>query len=94
MRERLFEASQDRETQKLRQLSAQNTEIWQANKKDIMDEEGKYIGHMREPWLAGYVARLHNIFLPLTNYVMMLKKRLADSAIVAKDMMNDGDNDD
>lgn len=71
-----------KEVDAVRRIAARHCGRWRATKTSIAtQEDGVPVGDFLNEELADYVARLHNVFLPLTNALFELKARIADLAL-------------
>jgi len=75
-----------REVEALRRISARYIERWHVRPGGrLRTQDGNTIAEFVEPELANYIARLHAVFVPLTNAVIEMRNRLIDrEAIHAK----------
>lgn len=75
-----------REIDALRRVAGRNIERWKARGGEVRDLEGTLIANFEDPDLAAYVARLHNLFVPLTNAVVELRQKLIDTRSMRKEL--------
>ena len=62
----------------LRRLMATHCETWVVVGREVRTEEGEDLGQMRTELLASLVCRVHNLFLPMVNIIVMTRKKLGD----------------
>lgn len=75
-----------REVDALRRIAGRRAERWRNEAGRVKDTEGTKIADFEDPEVAGYVTRLHNLFLPLTNAVIELRQKLLDTRAMRKEV--------
>lgn len=58
---------------------------WRSIGSEVVDAEGKPICRCTTAWAATLIATTHNLFLPVTNTLMMQKRKLADRENMRRD---------
>ena len=62
---------------RVRQSAARHCEKWEPAGREIVSE-GRTIGQMHSADLASMVCAVHNIFLPVTNILLIQQRKLGD----------------
>lgn len=75
----------------LRRRIALSSERWRAVGNEIYDENNQYVGRAVTVTLAQDIADMHNIYLPITNIVVLLLKKHTDRADMRKEVANEGE---
>lgn len=73
----------------LRRKSSQYTERWNAVGSEIWSSTGRYIGRINEPPLADLISRVHNLFIPMVNFIIALRKKLQDRRAIKTEDLDD-----
>lgn len=73
------------EMDKLRRFLATIPEPWKNIGAEIYTLDGVYIGHFRETAWAIWTVRVHNMFLPVANMVVMQRKKLNDRKAISNE---------
>ena len=61
----------------VRRTVGQNFDKWAPAGKEIV-ADGRTIGQMQTPALAAMVCEVHNVFLPITNILLIQHRKLGD----------------
>lgn len=73
-----------------RQIAGRMAERWSATTTGVYDEDGTHLVFASTPALADYIVRIHNLFLPMCNTILILNKKLADRRRITTEMKNAG----
>jgi hypothetical protein len=73
----------------LRQQAAQLAGHWSAVEREIYDDQRARVAVACNPSVAAYLADIHNVFLPLSNAWLQLRKALRDREAMTKMMKGD-----
>lgn len=61
----------------IRRVVGQNFDKWTPAGREIV-ADGRTIGQMQSPALAAMVCEVHNVFLPITNILLIQHRKLGD----------------
>ena len=74
---------------RMRRTAAQHVERWNPVENEVFDTDGRYIGRLADRALAEYVSRLHNLFVPTANLVLLLLKKLRDRQAMTREIVRE-----